>query len=446
MTAQIANRETFLADLANQCRQLGKGKREGCAHGFKEMRDAAVEFVLSAAFPTTKDEDWRFTDLSPLLEIPFQVTDSSSASKVGLAEITLPTTAKEDLPLRVVFVNGYYAPHLSTVEASLLPTIALEFYAGNLSNAPGAYHDRLRQDLDRNQQHQDVFSALNLTGLVDSAIVFVPRNQSVETPIHLLFVSTGDSPVIALPHCLVIAEPGSSVTLVEDYATLGTAATFTNALTDILIGENASVNHIRIQREGKEAFHIGKTAIAQARNSRYTGHAINLGAQISRHNLEVLQQGEGTETTLNGLMVLRDEQLGDTHSNIVLNHPHGSSRQLHKAIADDKARGVFNGKVFVAKAAQLTDAGQLSRNLLLSPKARIDTKPELEIIADNVKCAHGATVSQLEDDEVFYLQSRGLDAETSRSLLINGFVAEVLNQLPVASVRQMLSRAIAVKI
>lgn len=445
MNLQVVSQKTFLSDLVSQCRKLGKAKRETCAYGLKDVRDAAAESVLSASFPTTKDEEWRFTDLSPLLEIPFQVAESNSGSTLKLSDITLPVSSKDDLPLRVVFVNGVYAPHLSTVEASILPTVALEFYAGNLSHAPGNYHARIRQYLSQKQQFPEVFSALNATGLVDASIVVVPRNQAIETPIHLLFIATGETPTLTLPHCLIFAEPGSRVTLVEDYASLGNTPTLTSAVTEIVVGENATVDHIRLQREGTQAFHIGKSLVTQHRNSHYAGHAVSLGAKISRHNLEILQQGEGTETLLNGLTILRGEQLGDTHSKIIFNAPQGTSRQLHKCIVDDKAHAVFNGKVFVPKIAQLTDAGQLNRNLLLSQKARVDTKPELEIVADNVKCSHGATVSQLEDDEVFYLQSRGLNEETSRRLLIDAFAAEVLNQLPVGPVRQMLTRAVAVK-
>ncbi|MEH1948298.1 MAG: Fe-S cluster assembly protein SufD, partial [Nostoc sp.] len=190
--------------------------------------------------------------------------------------------------------------------------------------------------------------------------------------------------------------------------------------------------------EGAEAFHIGKTAIAQARDSRYTCHAITLGAKLSRHNLEILQTGEQTQTTLNGLTIISGKQLSDTHSAIALNYPHGISDQLHKCIVGDRAHAVFNGKVLVPKRAQLTNASQLNRNLLLSSKARIDTKPQLEITADNVKCAHGATVSQLEDDEIFYLQSRGIDENDARKLLINAFAAEIINQIPVPSLREIL--------
>jgi Fe-S cluster assembly protein SufD len=241
----------------------------------------------------------------------------------------------------------------------------------------------------------------------------------------------------------VIAEPNSAVTFIEDYVTIKEGTCFTDAVTEIWVEENAHVNHCRIQRENEAAFHIGKTAIAQARNARYVSHSVNLGARMSRHNLDVFQTGEQTETTLNGLTLVAGEQLADTHSLISYAAPHGTSKQLHKCIVDDRSHAVFNGKVNVPQAAQLTDAAQLNRNLLLSPKARVDTKPQLEIVADNVKCTHGATVSQLDADEVFYLQSRGIDVASAQNLLIYAFAAEILEQLPVSSLKEMLLKHVA---
>ncbi|MEG4855230.1 Fe-S cluster assembly protein SufD [Microcoleus sp. B5-D4] len=442
MNTQVASREMFLTDLVNQCGKLGAANNESSAYGLQDLRDVATQYVLSSTFPTVRDEEWRFTDLSSVLQIPFHIPQSNQ-SKVKLADIIMPVKNRDDLPLRLVFVNGFYAPDLSTVN---LPNLPIDFYAGNLSNVPEKYQGRISDVLSKHRQQTEVFTALNTAGLADSAVVFVPANMLIELPIHLLFLTApGASPTMSQPHCLVIAEPGSNVTLVEDYATIGNVAAFTNAVTDVIVGENATVNHVRLQREGGEVVHIGKSAIEQSRNSRYTCHAISLGGKISRHNLEVFQRGEATETTLNGLTVAFGEQLSDTHSLIDFNHPHGTSRQLHKCIIGNKARAVFNGKVFVRKAAQLTDAGQLSRNLLLSPRARVDTKPQLEIVADNVKCSHGATVSQLEDDELFYLQSRGLDLERSRYLLIDAFAAEMLNQLPILGVAKMLSTCVAIQ-
>ncbi|MEG4421885.1 Fe-S cluster assembly protein SufD [Microcoleus sp. LAD1_D5] len=445
INTQVASREMFLTDLVNQCSKLEAANSKSAAYGLQDLRDSATEYVLASSFPTVRDEEWRFTDLSPVLQIPFHIPQSNQ-SKVKLADIIMPVKNKADLPLRLVFVNGFYAPDLSTVNLPNLPNLPLDFYAGNLSNVPEKYQGRISDVLSKHRQQTEVFTALNTAGLADSAVVFVPANMSIDLPIHLLFLTApGASPTMSQPHCLVIAEPGSNVTLVEDYATIGNVSAFTNAVTDVVVGENATVNHVRLQREGGEVVHIGKSAIEQSRNSRYTCHAISLGGKISRHNLEVFQRGEATETTLNGLSVAFGEQLADTHSLIDFNHPHGTSRQLHKCIVGNKARAVFNGKVFVRKAAQLTDAGQLSRNLLLSPRARVDTKPQLEIVADNVKCSHGATVSQLEDDELFYLQSRGLDLERSRYLLIDAFAAEILNLLPIVGVAKMLSTCVAIQ-
>ncbi|WP_293333091.1 Fe-S cluster assembly protein SufD [Microcoleus sp. CAWBG58] len=445
INTQVATREMFLADLVNQCGKLEVANSESSAYGLQDLRDAATEYVLAASFPTVRDEEWRFTDLSPVLQVPFHVPQSNQ-STVKLADVIMPVKNRDDLPLRLVFVNGFYAPDLSTVDSGVVPNLHIDFYAGNLSNVPEKYRSRITDILSKHKQQTEVFTALNTAGLVDAAVVFVPANMSIDLPIHLLFVTApGASPAMCQPHCLIVAEAGSKVTVVEDYTTVGNVSALTNAVTDVVVAENATVNHVRLQREGLDVVHVGKSAIEQSRNSRYTCHAISLGGKISRHNLEVFQRGEGTETTLNGLTVAFGEQLADTHSLIDFNHPHGTSRQLHKCIVGNKARAVFNGKVFVRKAAQLTDAGQLSRNLLLSPRARVDTKPQLEIVADNVKCSHGATVSQLEDDELFYLQSRGLDLERSRYLLIDAFAAEMLNQLPIVGVAKMLSTCVAVQ-
>ncbi|MGL4883828.1 MAG: Fe-S cluster assembly protein SufD, partial [Waterburya sp.] len=250
--------------------------------------------------------------------------------------------------------------------------------------------------------------------------------------------------VFAQPRTLVVAEVGASITLLEEYT--GQGKYFTNAVTEIYVQPNARINHTRLQQESDNSFHIGKTAVSQARDSHYTINEVNLGAKLFRHNPEVLQQGEQTETNLNGLAVATGEQTSDTHSIIALTKPHGTTDQLHKCIVSDRAHTIFNGKVFVPKEAQLTDATQLNRNLLLSSKARVDTKPELQITADNVKCAHGATVSQLEAEEIFYLRSRGLSEADANQLLIDAFAAEIVDRIPLESLRIKITQAIEQKI
>jgi Fe-S cluster assembly protein SufD len=390
---------------------------------WENLRRQAEAVVQEMAIPTTKDEEWRFTDLSALLEVDFQ---SSAVTPQDIAPHIFPETADS----RLVFVNGEYVPEISSVSG-----ISKDIFVSNLRDTQLT---EIKDYLGKEKGSEQVFTALNTASFTDGALIWIPNRLEIATPIHLLFIATSDRPTITHPRCLVVVGSGSSLTLLEEYISQG-AQQLTNSVTEIWLAANAQVNHTRVQHQAASDYHIGKSAIAQAQDSRYTCNDINLGSKLSRHNLEIYQTGTGTETTLNGLTAITETQLADTHSGIFLNHPHGKANQLHKCIVGDRARAVFNGKIFVPKPAQLTDAGQLNRNLLLSPKARVDTKPQLEITADNVKCAHGATVSQLEDDEIFYLQSRGLDPNSARHLLINGFALEIINQIPLASLQKMLT-------
>lgn len=431
LTSASDRGDAYLTGLLNQCQALDLQVIDPEIVGLvQELRDRSSLWVNKLTVPTKRDEEWRFTDLSPLLEVNFQTPNQFDVPQ-SAAELTLPEAS-----IRLVFVNGVYAPQLSAV-ADLPEGLVVT----NLAQLPTIYRTKVGKYLAQEQgAATEVFTALNTAGLTDAAVVWVTRNHQLETPIQLLFISTtGETPTVSQPRCLVVAEVGSKLTLIENYEAAGEGVYFTNAVTEIVLEENAQVSHTRVERESKAAFHIGKSAIAQARDSRYTCNTISVGSKLSRHNLEVLQTGEQTETTLNGLTIVAGEQLSDTHSVMAYTKPYGTSNQLHKCIVTDKAHAVFNGKVFVPQAAQLTNAGQLNRNLLLSPKARVDTKPQLEITADNVKCSHGATVSQLEADEVFYLQSRGLNEADARNLLIDAFAAEIIQKLPVVSLRKQLS-------
>jgi len=395
---------------------------------FQEIRDRAAASVRDRAIPSTRNEEWRFTDLSGLLSLPLKAAEPSHLSFPQIEAFLL----SESTNSRLVFVDGIFAADLSAID-NLPDGVVFSNLETVLELIPF-----VKDYVAKLSGEDEVFTALNTASLTDSAIVFVPKNQDVEIPIHLLFLSTQAETLIQ-PRVCVIVETGSRVTLIEDFVSLTEGAYFTNAVTEIAIAENAEVRHTRIQRDSNAAFHIGKTAVSQARDSRYSCTAIHLGGKVSRHNLEIYQTGEQTETTLNGLTVIDGDRVGDTHSLLSLSKPYGVGNQINKTIVSDRAHAVFNGKVFVPQAAQQTDARQLSRNLLLSPKARIDTKPQLEIVADNVKCAHGATVSQLEDDEVFYLQSRGIDHEAARKLLTYAFAIEVIDQIPVETLRDRLA-------
>ncbi len=388
------------------------------------IQQQAAQWVVRLRLPNRHDEEWRFTDISNLLATNF----TRSQSPISIVNIdSLPET----LQSRLVFVNGIYNSNLSDISG--LPN---GVYAGNITELPEIYHDRLPKYFARQHGAEEVFTALNSASFQDGAIVWIGANIELDTPIHLTFITvTEDKPHFAQPRSLVVVEKSAKLTLIEEYIGKEDSVYFNNTVTEIWLEENAKVNHTRLQLEAEKSFHIGKSAISQARNSRYTCNEINFGGALSRHNLEILQQGEQTETYLNDLTVIGGEQVADTHSIIALTQPHGTTDQLHKCIVDDRATAIFSGKIFVPKAAQLTNASQLNRNLLLSPKARVNTKPELQITADNVKCSHGATVSQLEADEIFYLRSRGLNDADARHLLVDAFAGEIIDRLPLQSLQ-----------
>ncbi|RMF65516.1 MAG: Fe-S cluster assembly protein SufD, partial [Cyanobacteria bacterium J069] len=401
MSQSSAKRAEFL----NWLQQLAQATPPATSW-VSSLRDRAAVQLHEHTFPTSRDEEWRFNNLSLLLALDLVSASGETAVRLDdLEAFFLPETASR----RLVFVNGKYSENLSAL-GDVPPGLTV----ASLASLDATWTARLQPYLAQQPGAKELFTALNTSGLSDAAVVFVPRNLVVAEPIRLLFVSTaGGAPTFSQPRVLVVAEANSSITLLEDYLAIAPAAYFVNPVTEIWVGENASVNHTRLQRDSQTAVHIGKTAVSVERSARYTGNALSLGAALSRHHLEVYPTGEQAEVTLNGLTMVTGDQEGDLHSAIALSQPHCITRQLQKCIIGDRAHAVFNGKVFVPQAAQLTDAGQLNRNLLLSPKARIDTKPQLEIVADNVKCTHGATVSQLEADEVFYLQSRGIDAASA---------------------------------
>ncbi len=399
---------------------------------FNALRAEAVDRVGVLSVPTTRDEEWRFTDISPLTKLSFQPVRTA----ISLQAADIERFYLEEAATRLVFVDGVYAPQLSSPakDGGVLVT--------NLATAVTAHPAAIKPHLGRHTEFRNnIFAALNTAFLHDGALIAVPRNASVAAPVHLLFIAT-QKEAVSYPRCLLVAESGSAVTVIEDYVALQEEEYFTNAVTEIALADNARVNHVRVQRDSGQAFHIANCAVSLAHASRYQSVSVTLGARISRYDLNVLQAGEGAECAIDGLALIADRQLADSHTCIDHAKPHGVSRQLHKCIVGGAAHAVFNGKIMVRPGAQRTDSSQSSRNLLLSGKARVDTKPQLEIFADDVKCAHGATVGQLEAEEVFYLKSRGLSDAAARNLLTYAFGAEVIARIPVASLRHRLEQTV----
>ncbi|MEM8604484.1 MAG: Fe-S cluster assembly protein SufD [Cyanobacteria bacterium P01_H01_bin.121] len=423
-------RSQFLQDLL----KLGQTAVTQVPESLQTLQNQAAARIPELAIPSTRQEDWRFTDLAPLLNLELAAPSLDAAVTLAdLKPLLLPDTCG-----RLVFVDGYFRAELSSLE-QLPPGLSV----GNGSTIDQDYVTYL----GKQGGSGDIFATLNTASFRDNAVIWVAANAVIEQPLHVFFVTTNQAqPQFVQPRCLVVAGTNSQLALIEEYATTGAGCQdglangcyVLNAVTEICLEPGARLHHSRLQRDAKAAIHIGKTAVTQAKDSSYTNVAIHVGSHLSRHNLVAHHRGEQVETNLQGLAVVIERQLIDTHSAILYTQPNCCSDQLYKAIVTDRGRSVFNGQVDVPQAAQLTNAAQLNRNLLLSPQARVDTKPELTIVADNVKCTHGATISQLEDEEIFYLQSRGIDRDASQTLLLDAFAAEIIQQIPNQTLQAVL--------
>jgi len=394
------------------------------------LRMRAVERANELTVPTTRDEEWRFTDLSPVYKLPFRRAESAGSLEAARLDPYSIPEARTSL----VFVDGHYCAELS--RTGTVAGVTVGNLAGLIANAGSVAETRLGR---LSSFADDAFAAVNTAFLDDGALIHVSRDVKASAPIHLLFIATQQERA-AYPRVLVVAESGAECTVIEDFVGLADGPYLTDAVSEVFVAENALVNHVRLQRETQAAFHIANAAVKVARDGRYASWTVSLGARISRQNLNIAQDGEGTQFSVDGLTLIDGRQLADTHSSIDHAQAHGHSRQLHKTVVAGGAHAVFNGKILVREGAQQTDSGQQSRNLLLSDKARVDAKPQLEIFADDVKCAHGATVGQIEADELFYLKSRGLDDSVARNLLTYAFAAEVIERIPVKSVVDALER------
>ena len=418
-------------------RELLEGEDGQLPAWVNALRENAIERFEKLGFPTTDEEDWKYTNVSPIVRREFRPADPPAS--LGAAHVE-PFLYEEARQSRLVFVNGSFRPELSSLEALPPEVVAVDLNAA----LRGEHAELVREHLARTPGHDaDAFAALNTAFLRGGALIHIPPDVSVPQPIHLLFLSTPEAEgAFTPPRLLVVAERGSSATVVESYAALGDAEYFTNSVVEAFVGDGARLVHYKVQDEGGRAFHVASTRASLGRASSYDLTTITLGARLSRHNVEVRFESEGAECWVDGLYLVGEGQHTDTHSLIDHRVPRCVSHQNYKGILDGRSRAVFNGRVYVHPDAQQTDAFQSNKNLLLSTEARVDTKPQLEIYADDVKCAHGATVGQLEEEEYFYLVSRGLRPALARNLLTYGFAEEIVEKIKVASVKRQLDEAI----
>jgi Fe-S cluster assembly protein SufD len=389
------------------------------------IRQAAIDRFAAAGFPTPRtDEDWHFTSVAPIAESEWTplIHAGGQIHPDDLASFQFGSES-----IQMVFVNGRFTPGLSALRG-LPATVRVQ---------PLDYADAVvRRYLTTLAPTDIAFTALNTAFMTEGALIHIPADVVVERPIHLLYVTDSEGARgVTYPRTLIVAGHHSRATVLESYVAVGDAVYFTDAVTEVDVAEGAHLAHYRVERESERAYHVGTTEVRQARDSRYHSFSFATGAALARVNVYDVLAGPGGEATLDGLYLADGTQHIDHQTRIEHVAPHCASREVYKGVLDGAAHGVFNGKVYVHPEAQKTDGKQTNNNLLLSDQAHADTKPQLEIFADDVKCTHGATVGRLDEVALFYLKSRGIDPVTARTLLTYAFAADVIQRIDDDTVR-----------
>jgi Fe-S cluster assembly protein SufD len=425
-TMTATDHDRYLVEYEAREKDLAAGPER-----LRELRRRAIDRFAELGFPTIRMEEWRFTNVAPIARTEFDLEPERAGIVLGdLA----PYRYADSIQLTVV--NGHLVPEFSDLRD--LPEGVV---VCSMAEALEQHADEIDAHLGRHASVENhAFVALNTALFRDGVFVYVPKGVVVERPINLVKIArpTGERPVAMFPRNLFVASESSQVTLVEQFATVGEGAYLTSPVTEIVVGDNAVVDHYKLQRESTEAFHMATFQIHLGRDGNFSSHSISWGGGLVRNDVNAVLDGEGSEATLNGLYMVEGDQLVDNHMRVDHAAPHCDSHELYKGILEGKSRAVFNGRIFVHEGAQKTDAKQTNRNLLVSPDAVCNSNPQLEIFADDVKCTHGSTVGQLDDLGVFYLRSRGIGEEAARSLLTYAFAADIVERIKVEPVRRDL--------
>jgi len=402
------------------------------------LRQAGLAGFAELGFPQLSDEDWRFTNVAPIANLPFTLAGAAAVNGAESKLIEESAFAKLN-GHRLVFVNGFFCAKLSSIQP-VAGGARIESLAAALAKDSALIEKHLGRYA---HTANNTFAALNQAFFTDGAFIFVPKGVEVAEPVQLIYISSAKQTGETIqPRNLVVAEANSKLTVVESYLSTGNVAYFTNAVTEIFAGDNASVEHVKLQDEAAKAFHIATIAGEFGRTSNVTVHSFALGAKISRTNIRTKLAGEGLECILNGLYLTKEEQLADHHMIVEHAQPHCASHEYFNGILDDKSKGVFHGRIYVHPIAQKTDAKQTNKNLLLSDDATADTKPQLEIYADDVKCTHGATIGQLNAESIFYLRSRGIGTDMARQMLIHAFAGEIIERIKCEPAREVVDKLV----
>jgi Fe-S cluster assembly protein SufD len=437
MVTEIASREN---SYQRAFRALQERRQDERVAWLERLRANAMDQFTELGFPSVKDEEWKYTNVAPIAAIDFKPALLQTTAESDLeAEALTPFRCVETAQSELVFLNGVLRKDLSSLSAVPEDVVTMDL---SEAIADERYREIVWKHLAQQADYvADGFTALNTALVSHGAFVYLPKNAVMKAPLHLLFISDG-AQTASFPRVLVVADENSSATLIESFGSVNDSNYFTNAVVEIVLKDGARLEHYKVQRESVEAFHVATTAADLGANSSYDATTINFGAKLSRHDVHVTMDSEGAECWVDGLYLVATGQHTDTHSVIDHRKPHCTSHQLYKGILDGKSRAVFNGKIFVRHDAQKTDAMQTNKNLLLSNEARVDTKPQLEILADDVKCAHGAAVGQIDEEELFYLKARGIHPDLARNLLTYGFAEEVIGKIKIESIRTQLDEAV----
>ncbi|MGH7797712.1 MAG: Fe-S cluster assembly protein SufD [Candidatus Binatia bacterium] len=415
-------------------------RKDGAPLWLQELHQAGMASFTELGFPTTKNEEWKYTNVEPAVSLPFGQVNGEAKS-FATAEILSNALAENDGP-RLVFLNGIFAPELSSTRG-LPGGVRLASLAERSAQGDAL----LASQIGRYANHKrNAFVALNTAFMGDGAVVVIPPGCRLTQPIYLVYASGAMArPIVSYPRTLILLGADSEVKIVESYAAANGGKYFCNAVTELIAEGDSIAHHYRLQREGEAAFHMGTLAAHLGRGSHLTAHAVTLSGALVRNNVHVSLNGEGAECVLNGLYLGDGKQHIDNFTEIEHARPRATSLELYKGILDGAAHGVFNGKIVVHKDAQKSDARQTNRNLLLSADAVVNTKPQLEIYADDVKCSHGSTIGQLDPDALFYLRSRGLGPDEARSLLCFAFASDIVGRIKIGSLRRRLDDYLVAK-
>ena len=430
----MAQQETL--DTTAVLQQLAQTETAGQPAWLAPVRKAGAAHFAALGFPTVKHEDWRFTNVAPLTKLNFRPATNGG-------EVTAETVKAAlfgSLPThRLVFVNGQFVPGLSSI-GQLPAGVAVKNLAAAMTENAALIEKHLAQQATG---EGDGFAALNNATFRDGGFVHIAAGKALEQPVHLLYVSTvKDSGATVQARNLFIAENNSQGTVLESYISTTESAYFTNVVTEVVAGDSAVLEHVKFQDESLAAYHIAALHAKLGRASNFVSHSFALGAKLSRNNIRANLAGEGLETILNGLYLTKGDQLADHHMIVEHAQPNCASHEYFNGILDGKSKGVFHGRIYVHPIAQKTDAKQTNKNLLLSDDATADTKPQLEIYADDVKCTHGATIGQLNDESIFYLRTRGIGPGTARQMLIHAFAGEIIERVRHEAVREELDKLV----